>query len=321
MRELGYEVPDGYHFVWGGRAGYGSLMDNQRSWLERNAPYISAAMFAAAGGVALAGAATGAGTGAGAGAGAGGVGSSTLLRYGIQYGAPLAGQFIASRMASNAERDSNRALIDYYDRALDAEIEERNYRRGWDEEGRRYGRYSDQYGRESDEEILRYGRAKDDYSRLSDEEKLWYGRAQDIRDKNYGYQQYGNFVETLEPFRASGSAAISRMSGLLGGPTPADTGSYLNLANTARNSVQAVPNVPGRPTWNYTPNRPTWNYEERPVGSGQTPAAAANAPVSTSMPVNGSPQLVLMQAPDGSQREVPIAQAATFERLGARRLA
>lgn len=244
---------------------------------------------------------------------------STALRYGLQYGVPIAGQLIAGKMASNAERDSNRALMDYYQRALDAEREERDYRRGFDEEGRRYdrefgeegrryGRYSDTYGRESDEEKLRYGRAGDTYGRLSDEERLWYDRAQAIRDKNYGYQQYGNFVETLEPFRASGSGAVSRMSGLMGGPRPADTGSYLNLARTARESVQAVPNVPGRPTWDYVPNRPVWNYP------GQAPPATT---ASTTAPPVSTTRSVTMRTPGGQTFQVDPSEVDGYEQRGA----
>ena len=256
---------------------------------------------------------------------------STLLRYGLQYGVPIAGQLIGGKMAANAERDSNAALMGYYDKALAAEKEDRDYRRGFDEEGRRYdrefgeegrryGRYSDQYGRESGEEDRAYGRAGDTYGRLSDEEKLAYDRSQSIRDKNYGYQQYGNFVETLEPYRAGGSAAASRMSGLMGGPRTPDTGSYLNLAKTARDSVQAVPSVPDRPTWSYSGTRPTWNYPEQPVGAGQTPAAAGAAPVSTTQPVGGGTPLVLVEAPDGSRRELPEADAARAVAMGGRRL-
>jgi hypothetical protein len=347
IRALGFEVPDGYTFAWGGRSGYGSLMDDKRSLLEKGAPYISAAMFAAAGGIGLAGAGSAAGASGAAGAGGGSTGAAagatgaagglggTLLRYGLKYGVPVAGALIGGRMQANAQRDSDRLMAGYYDRALDAEIEERNYRRGFDEderrysrefgeEGRRYGRYSDQYGRESDEDILKYGRAKDDYSRMSDEERLAYDRAQDIRSKNYGYQQYGNFVETLEPYRAGGSAAASRMSGLMGGPTPTDTGSYLNLARTARESVQAVPDVPDRPTWNFTPNRPTWNY---PGTATTTQANGPNVrndtnqpPVSTTMPVGGGPSLVTMRTPGGQTFQVSPAEVPGFEQRGAQRV-
>ena len=289
---------------------------------------------------------------------------STLLKYGLQYGLPTVVNALGARSQANAQRDSDRTMAGYYDKALAAEEEERKYRRGFDEderdygrrtseEDRRYGRYSDSFNRDSDEEILRYartkdeysrlsdeeilgyGRARDEYSRLSDEEKLAYGRADDIRDKNYGYQQYGNFVETLEPYRMGGAAATSRMSQLLGGPATPDTGSYLNLAKTARDSVRAVPNVPDRPTWNYdgkrpewnyTANRPTWNYTpgETGVGSGTGQAQAATvtdgAPTSTTMPVGGAPSVVVMRAPDGEEQEVPADQASYYESRGAVRV-
>lgn len=327
-QRLGSRLPDGYDVSQDGQIVYTNKTPalQQAAWaaLPIAGPMAAQALIGAA-----------------VPAGAAGFTGATALKYGLQYGVPLAGQLIGGKIAADADRDSNRALMDYYNRALDAEREERDYRRGFDEEGRRYGRefgeegrrygrYGDEYTRLSDEEKLRYGRTRDDYSRLSDEEKLAYGRSEDIRDRNYGYQQYGNFVETLEPYRAGGSAAASRMSQLMGGPATKDTGSYLNLANTARASVRDVPSVPNRPTWNYTPNRPTWNYP----GGGQTGAGAGGAgdadpqvrrlevapPVSTTQPVGGGPQLILVEAPTGERRMVTAEQAASFERLGARRL-
>lgn len=239
---------------------------------------------AAEGGVTVApGAVVGPASAAG---GAGGLGG-TLLRYGLQYGVPVAGSLIAGKMAANAERDSNAALMGYYDRALDDAREERTYNRGWDEEGRRYDRYKDTFGT------------------LSDEEKLAYDRSQSIRDKNYGYQQYGNFVETLEPFRASGAAATSRMSGLIGGPTPAPTGSYGTLAQQARSSVQPLPPVPERPTWSYG-------------ATAESPGPGA--PVNTTQPVGGGSGVVVMESPDGERRSVSAEMAASLARLGARRI-
>lgn len=342
-----YALPREWQF------GADGTLEQSRPWVGRNMWWL--APVALAGGGALAsstGGATGAaagvlpsygpssavlaaGTGAGTGAGvaAGSLGG-TLLKYGLQYGLPAAVNLIGGKMNANAQRESKAVMADYYNKALEAEQEEQRYRRGFDEnerdytrafneEGRSYGRYADSYGREDSEERLGYGRATDAYGRASDEERLAYDRSQAIRDKNYGYQQYGNFVETLEPYRAGGSAAASRMSQLMGGPATADTGSYLNLANTARASVQAVPNVPNRPTWSYTANRPTWNYtpnEPRPVGSGQTPSAAGNAPVNTAMPVNGGGSgLIPMRTPGGQVFEVDPAEVATYEQRGAMR--
>lgn len=282
---------------------------------------------------------------------------STALRYGLQYGLPTAAGLIGTKMQTNAQREGDREMADYYRRALEAEIEERNYRRGWDEEGRRYDRefgeegrrydrYRDEYGRLSDEELLRYTRTKDDYdrlsdedklrydrarndySRLSDEERLWYDRAQGIRDKNYGYQQYGNFVETLEPYRIAGVSATDRLSRLIGGPVAPSTGSYLNLARTARDSVQPVPTVPNRPTWDYTPNRPTWNYTpNRPTWNyddrrQESDGTSENSPTSTTMPVDrpSTDRVILMRAPNGDTREVDPALADFYAQRGARRI-
>src|SRR3990167_7617751 len=64
LQALGYQVPDGYHLQWGGRAGYGTLMDNRRGFLEKAAPWISI-------GIAAVGAASAAGGVGGAGAPAG----------------------------------------------------------------------------------------------------------------------------------------------------------------------------------------------------------------------------------------------------------
>ena len=384
IRALGYDVPDGYSYAWGGRAGPGSLLDNKQSWVEKGYPAIAIAAAATAGAAGAFGggsavlpsygaspAVMAAGTGAGTAATVAtqaGLGS-TLLRYGLQYGLPTVVNALGARSQANAQRDSDRTMAGYYDKALAAEEEERKYRRAFDEEARdygrrtseedrRYGRYSDTYRRDSDEEILRYartkdeyarlsdeeilryGRAKDEYSRLSDEEKLAYGRAEDIRDKNYGYQQYGNFVETLEPYRASGSAATSRMSQLIGGPATPDTGSYLNLAKTARDSVRAVPTVPDRPTWNYdgkrpewnyTGTRPTWNYTPGETGVG-TGAGTGQAQTATTdwlrrareggvvKPLSDHGLRVIMRSPDGEEQEVPADQASYYESRGAVRV-
>lgn len=49
LRQYGYQVPDGYHYAFGGRSGYGTLMDDKRSLLETSAPYISIGAGAVAG--------------------------------------------------------------------------------------------------------------------------------------------------------------------------------------------------------------------------------------------------------------------------------
>lgn len=274
---------------------------------------------------------TGAGIG-GAAATAAGVGlTGQLVNYGLQYGLPTVGGLISAKMGSDATRDAAGLQNDYYNRALDAATEEQQYRRRFDEDtrdyGRRtseeqqqYGRAQDTYGREGAEESLGYGRANDTYNRLSEEEKLAYGRSQDIEARNYGRQQYGNFVETLEPYRRAGTTATEHLSKLLGRPMDNSTpGSYLNLANTARQQGNTpLPSVPNRPTFDYQGQRPTWNYEQpTSVWSGRTPAAATSQP-----PTSGTPgQMVMIKSPDGEQRQVSAEEAEHYISRGARRVA
>jgi hypothetical protein len=76
LRQLGYNVPDGYHYVVGGRAGYGTLMDDKRGFAEKAAPWLAIGMGGVAGAGAL-GAVPGiAGVGGGTAAGAGAAGTT-----------------------------------------------------------------------------------------------------------------------------------------------------------------------------------------------------------------------------------------------------
>jgi len=54
LRAMGFDVPDGYTYVFGGRAGYGTLMDNRRGFVERAAPVAAIGMGTVAGGLAVA---------------------------------------------------------------------------------------------------------------------------------------------------------------------------------------------------------------------------------------------------------------------------
>lgn len=109
-----------------GAAGFGPL-----------AGLLSSGGGAATGGTAAA--ATAAGTTAAGGAGTAatmaGVAAApslarTALGYGLNYGVPIAANLIGARMASNADRDAAAIQNQYLNRALDAEIEDRNYNRG-----------------------------------------------------------------------------------------------------------------------------------------------------------------------------------------------
>lgn len=53
LKQYGYDVPEGYRFAFGGRNGYGTLLDNQQSWFEKGYPAM--AVGALAGGSILGG--------------------------------------------------------------------------------------------------------------------------------------------------------------------------------------------------------------------------------------------------------------------------
>lgn len=87
---------------------------------------LTGSTFAAAAGMP---AGTAAGMGVGTAAGVGGGLGSTALRYGLQYGAPIAGQAIGSWLQSRAMNDASEREADYLNRALADAKEEREYNR------------------------------------------------------------------------------------------------------------------------------------------------------------------------------------------------
>lgn len=81
LRAMGFNVPDGYTFAFGGRSGYGNLLDDQQSWFESGWPAI--AIGATAGGLGLAGMTGGtAGTAAASGNAAAAPSAGTLMGTG-----------------------------------------------------------------------------------------------------------------------------------------------------------------------------------------------------------------------------------------------
>lgn len=343
LQALGFDVPDGYSFSFGGRAGYGTLMDDKRGLAEKLAPVIALGLGAAAGGLALApatgpaltstaaapsigGVSTGGlfapagglvGTSAATGATAAVTGApivaaatpslaSTLLRYGLQYGTPVVGGLISSRVAANANTDAARLENQYNNRALDAAIEEQTYQRRQGEDERAYQRRIDAYERDKYSEGTGYDRSK--YA-----EGEGYKRASDQEATNYGRRNYGNFVETLEPYRATGVAANQYAARLMGQkPAPYTGGTYYDLARDARTPVNLPTNV------NLPTGAPNLNFPSTgESGAAQSGVGSGGAPTSGTMPVGGSPQLVTMRAPDGTVKQVPANQREHYESLGA----
>lgn len=298
LQALGYDVPSSYQFralnPRSGQTGpeaYG-LTDNSINGVEW-LPVVAGSALLGAGAAGVAGAgplasasgSTGAASTGAVSAGAGGAAAATtgaaaaaapslagtLLKYGIQYGLPVAGGLIGAKMQASANTDAARLEYDYNNRALDAALEEQTYRRGFDEDERDYQRTLDTYTQQ-----------------------------RDVESTNAARRNYGNFVQTLEPYRASGQAANQFASRLLGQDVPAYTGgTYYDLAREAQTPVS----LPAAAQGDALP-------------SGLT-TPRTSEPVSTTQPVSAG---VRMQAPTGEVQTVAPDQVAYYERLGARRI-
>jgi hypothetical protein len=229
-------------------------------------------------------AATGAPLGPAAGAATMGLGR-TALKYGAQYGLPVVGDLINGRRQSNATRDAARMEQEYLDKALAQAKEEQLYRRGFDEDGRQYARRIDEYERSKYEESTGYDRGKygdaTGYDREKYNEGEGYKRAQYNEGTNYNRRNYGNFAETLEPYRAGGQAANQFASRLMGQNVPEYTGgTYYDVARDARTPVNLPTDVNLRTNVNVPTGAPGLSFPGSTGGAGE--------PVSTTMPVGGT---------------------------------
>lgn len=95
---------------------------------------------------------------------------------------------LSTRAAAGANRDAAREEAQATGRALEAEIEDRAYRRGIDEDERAYTRGQDELS-----------------------------RADRLETRDYDRGQSANYLERLNPYVQGGYGATSRLSGLLGG--------------------------------------------------------------------------------------------------------
>lgn len=193
-----------------------------------------------------------------------GLATGTLARYGLQYGLPIAGALIGGRMQANADRDAINAQMEYMNRALEQAREEQQYQRTFNEEARGYDR-----------------------ARYADSE-------------NASRRNYGNYVQTLEPFRAAGTQANQYAARLLGHSVPDYSGgSYYDLAREASRPVDLA-------------------------GNSASPSSATPAPTSAPvaqtrpepMPASGGGS-VRMRAPTGQIKVVDGSQVAYYQSLGA----
>lgn len=129
-------------------------------------------------------------------------------------------------------------------------------------------------------------------------------------------QMWGDTQRNQAPWLQAGTGAINTMTNLMGvpmmgpGTTPHSPATPMPLASIGG----ARPMSPGAVPLGMAMPRPmplASMAAPRAVGAGMTPAAAAT----------GQSSYITLQAPDGTQQQVPEAMAAAFEARGARRVA
>jgi hypothetical protein len=146
------------------------------------------------------------------------------------------------------------------------------------------------------EEALAYQKEQDAYTRKTDEER--YGYSRDLEASRYGYtrdleaSRYGDYSSRIDPYVQTGTSANDRMASLLGLP--------------ARGPAPAMVAPPQRPA---APQAPS---SAPPAAS----PAAAPVPPTYPQPIGGG-GTVLLQGPDGSQRQVAASQVQHYVDLGA----
>lgn len=106
------------------------------------------------------------------------------------------------------------------------------------------------------------------------------------KQREYEQAQYANYLGRLQPYLGLGTTASSTLQNLLA------RSPYTRMANSG-------------PVPQYSTAAP------RPVGSGQTPAAAAPSSFS------GGSGTIKLQAPDGTIKDVNLSDAEHFKKLGA----
>lgn len=120
-------------------------------------------------------------------------------------------------------------------------------------------------------EALDYQKEQDAYERQRSEEERDYGRGKYEEDTLYDRGQYADYLGRLDPYRAAGTGALTRLSSHFGGSSPSMT--------YARPTSLNLPQV-------------------------TQPGASSG--------VRGGTGMIVIQAPDGSTREVPASQAEHY---------
>jgi hypothetical protein len=119
------------------------------------------------------------------------------------------------------------------------------------------------------------------------------------------------YGQALGPFVQQGQQASNTLGGLMGF-APAPAGAPGGLASMGRSTTGATMYPNGTTGRIRPPDAPvTGQAQARPGSLGQMAIPSQTA---------SSYRTVRMMAPDGSQEDVPEAEAAIFERAGARRV-
>ena len=121
--------------------------------------------------------------------------------------------------------------------------------------------------------------------------------------EKYAYEQgqYGSYLGRLQPFIGTGTSANAREAELLGLPSSSVSGP---------SSVGPPQRGPGETTMPASePNAP---FIDRLSGAATTPTGPVNRPASNQQ------RMVMMQAPDGSTKQVPASEREHWLRAGAK---
>lgn len=135
--------------------------------------------------------------------------SSAWLPSAINAGAGL----VASRQASNANKDAARLEYEATQQALADAREQRDYEQQRDEEQQQYDR-------------TRYGEERD------------YNRAQYGEVRDYDRGQYANYLGRLDPYRQTGNRALTRVEDVLNSSRPMNPAAGGNPAAMSGGTVR-----------------------------------------------------------------------------------
>ena len=125
--------------------------------------------------------------------------------------------------------------------------------------------------------------------------------------EKYAYEQgqYGNYLGRLQPFIGTGTSANAREAELLGLPSSA----------SAPSSIGPPQRGPGEST--SPPLDSNAPFIDRISGTPRSPSGPISRPMSTT----SMQPMVMMQAPDGSTRQVPANERDHWLRVGAKEIA